>query len=451
MTDALARALLVTALALGLGGIASRAEAAEREPDGRIPLAYVRSLVAVPVILATQDDPAPPQEPSAAKKKEHAQWLARMKAREEFSGLRKLGRDALDLELSERLRQVRGITLTRASAALTENGRAPVADTNFVRLITSRNGADACLITRIDHFNRNTGLEREIWLRAVGWLWRADEQGGMDSARGPFFAIGRAVAGRRLLRGGFSKTDDELVRQAATQAAQRLSGELETGRTPLFMDDCRVAVLPAVIPLSLDKTVEAAPDDSAPAGRPPQSFTLTLGSLVRQRDVLFQPETSPTAIRVGVDESLLAMTSAGLQASDIWTARGAPDLELLARIADVTNARYVFASRIRDISLTDSPELAKDAGELRTAVRRQADVEVEGLLYGAREKALIWRDTVEGGTIAITEYVRHQPRLRSDEQCLADAARTAYAHLRSSFDEYKRRYDRDTVTAGRKQ
>ena len=109
----------------------------------------------------------------------------------------------------------------------------------------------------------------------------------------------------------------------------------------------------------------------------------------------------------------------------------------------------MFASRIRDVSLSERPELANDAGQIRPALHRQADVEVEGFLFGAREHAVLWRDTVEGGTIAITEYVRHQPRLRSDDQCIADAARTAYAHLRSSFEEFKRKDDRDTVTASR--
>jgi hypothetical protein len=211
------------------------------------------------------------------------------------------------------------------------------------------------------------------------------------------------------------------------------------------MEVCRVLTLPASVPLTIEKSVEEA-DSQTGSG---QTITLPLSYLRRQRDVLFQPETSPTAEPVPEGDATFAFTSIGAQPEEVWTASGAPDQELLAKVAELSGAQYVFASRIRDITLSDSPELAKDGGELRTAVRRQAEMEVEGLLYGVRERAVLWRDTVEGGTIAITEYVRRQPRLRSDEQCVADAARTAYAHLRSSFDEYRRKFDRDTVTASR--
>ncbi|HLJ76907.1 MAG TPA: hypothetical protein VKT75_05815, partial [Acidobacteriaceae bacterium] len=83
-----------------------------------------------------------------------------------------------------------------------------------------------------------------------------------------------------------------------------------------------------------------------------------------------------------------------------------------------------------------------DSGQVRGGVQRDAEAEVQATLYRRQDDRLIWIDRASGGTIALTEYVRHMARIRSDVQCVLDAARTAYAYLRSSFDEYCRKFER---------
>jgi hypothetical protein len=321
----------------------------------------------------------------------------------------------------------------------------------FAGAIANVRDSDACLLTVMDRFGLNAGLEREVWLRTVAWMWRRvpNSRGVLT---GPYYAVGRAVAGRKLIGKGFGRTDDELVRDACAQASTRLVGTLETGRSPLFMDTCRVAVLPATIPAAVEKSMELMDvDPTNPGKESAQTVTVPLSSLQRQMDVLFQPETGPVATLAAMP---LHMSAIGLDADgarDIWRAGETNNQDTLRTVAGRLAVDYIFASRVRDIEISDRPEVASDAGLLRPAVRRQVDVEVEGLLYGVRERKVLWRDTVTGGTIAITEYVRHQPRIRTDEQCLADAARTAYAHLRSSFEEYRRKFDKETLAAMRAQ
>lgn len=434
-----------------------------------VPLAYVRSLVVVPVALVTPVDPPLPPPPLPSKQKDHDRWHKRVLAREATADLRRFAVDSFEASLKNRLGQSRGAlvewdaTAVPADIAIAFRGMArrrlevnPQQGSRALRPaeyavgIMAAHQVDACIVTLVDRFGSNVGLEREVWLRAIAWLWRRDSKGGSEGLRGPYFAVGRAVSGRKLIGKGFGRTDEQLAQVAATLAASRLVGTLETGRRPLFMEDCLVAVIPAFVPTEVEKSISPLEESASLSGTAlVETVSLPLSSLNRERDVLFQPESSPVARSLVSADVEQVLWGAGVQLADIWQGGNSANEDLLGRISARLDADYLFASRIRDVALADTPDIAPDLGQLRPAIKRQADVEVEGLLYGVREHAVLWRDRAEGGTIAVTEYVRHKPRLRSDEQCVADAARTAYSHLRSGFEDYRRKFDRDTITAGR--
>jgi hypothetical protein len=442
--------------------------AAQQTRNSGVPLAYVRSLVLAPVLLATPPDPPLLPRPPAASKQEAARWAAQAKARSVTEALRSSAVGSLGRALSEQMSEARGVTVTRGDLQVPpdfavllatlarQSGTEMIRDDSlsfiydFARagaLFTAKVQSDSCLFAVMDRFGNNTGLEREVWIRTVAWLWKRVDKYEPGVLVGPFFAVGRAVAGRQLFRRGYSRSDDQLIKVATKQAALRLAGTLQTGRQALFMEDCRVAVIPAGLPASVEKTLEpmkvGARQQITVEAR--QTRRVPLSSLTRESDVLFQPETSPVARQLDPRDVAHAVRGVGFPVAEVWQA-GKPDRERLARIADWLRVQYVFVSRAQSVELSETADVASDAGQLRPATRRQADVQIGGALYGRRENAILWQDTVEGGTIAITEYVRHEPRLRTDEQCVGDATRTAYAHLRAAFEEFKRKFDRDTVT-----
>src|SRR5439155_20767642 len=106
--------------------------------------------------------------------------------------------------------------------------------------------SDAALVSMVDRFGLNTGLERELWVRAAAYVVLAAD----GEVRGPFFAIGRARSGRKFFGfgKGFDRTDAELVRSAISQTAHRLVRTLITGVEMPFARNSRVAILPALIP-----------------------------------------------------------------------------------------------------------------------------------------------------------------------------------------------------------
>jgi hypothetical protein len=169
---------------------------------------------------------------------------------------------------------------------------------------------------------------------------------------------------------------------------------------------------------------------------------IRLPSLLRQDDVLFQPELGPISDTVDAEDCRNALEELGLTLKDLWAEKGAPNPEKLEAISGRLKADYIFVSRIHRIELSDSPYEVMDGFKPVPGLERRATVHVSAALYRKSDKQILWIDKSEGGTIAHTEYVRNHPRLRTDEQCVLDAARTAYAHLRYSFDEYRRKFER---------
>jgi hypothetical protein len=247
--------------------------------------------------------------------------------------------------------------------------------------------------------------------------------------------VGRARATRKLIGKGLSRTDDELVSQAALQACGQLVREMRTGERSPFVAGGRVAIVRATVPEEIEKVM---------AGDGPGSVTqpVQLRSLVRQSDVLLQSDLPPTTEVLDSDETDSALRSIGAAPSDFWGPSGLARVDLVRRLAAHLRADYVFLSLVREVAAEESPAASPDGGVKRPGIERKVDVTATGALYSVAQDRIIWQDTVEGGTIAKTEYVRHKPRIRSDEQAVMDAVHTAYAYLRYSFDEFHRRYFR---------
>ena len=128
-----------------------------------------------------------------------------------------------------------------------------------------------------------------------------------------------------------------------------------------------------------------------------------------------------------------AMRALAFTATGLWGADGEPDVTRVLQLARRLRAGFVFVTRLAEASLRQE--------EADGAARKRATAEVDGRLIRVSDGEVIWRDRATGGSAARTEYVRNEARIRSDEQCLSDAARTAYAHLRFAFDVFRRRFE----------
>jgi len=425
-----------------------------------VPFAYVRSLSVVPASLITPSDPPLAPAPPATQKKQLAKWKSQKSTREATIRLRNaalasfsksfasvLGTSGLQINLvpadETTLSIAQALNMAarlRASESISRDFSAAAIDK--LTAIGKEQKVDACLVLSVDRFGINTGFQREIWVRACAWLltFRRSEKGEL---LGPFYALGQANARRKLIGKGFSRDDDMLIEEAAGLAAQRLKKVLGTGRLPLFSEDSRYAVLPASLPVRVMKQFLASSEQAEgnSSGNPATSV-IASSSIYRQRDVLFQPDTSPACQPIDQGAVQDALTCFSLVPGDFWTKSGVPDAEHMKAVGTYLKCRYVFASRATGIDCVETPVLVKDGVELKEGVDIRVDAEVEGLLFDVQEGKVIWKDRLSGGTIARTEYVRHKPRIRTDEQCISDAVRTAFAYLRSSFDEYRRKLDR---------
>ncbi len=436
-----------------------------------VPLAYVRTLSVAPVVLMTPADPPLPVEPARTDKKRTAQWKARRKAREAMVRQRQSALTAFSAALQTRLSMDTAIRLESATAESISGDmvaalRDSIRSSNPKEELHSETRAklaakmaqvalaqhsDAFLLVTVDRFGTNKGIEKELWIRSTTWLCTPGGSRGPE-LNGPFFALGRSSTGRKLVGKGFAREDESLAREAADQAAKRLVNTLRTGSTTLFSENCRCAIVPAHLPATLAKRYEmtdehvngtASNNTSINTSHDNGTGNVALSSVFRQRDVLFQPESSPVTEISDRRDVEQALSSLSLQPGDFWEDGGVPSISRLQALAAILRCDYIFVSRVVGIDLVESPVVANDLGQPKAGVARSAEAEVEGLLFSARKAMVLWRDKLTGGTIARTEYVRHRPRIRTDEQCVADAVITAYAYLRSSFKEYRRKLDQD--------
>jgi hypothetical protein len=404
------------------------------------PLAFIRRLAVPPSILKTAAEEKAPAHPSPKDKRSTAAWEGRMKARALTAALRLTAPAALDASFLKWLSRVPGLE------ALTASSVSSASDAAESRSTGGAFSADGTLLLVIDRFATESGLERGIWLRCAASL----QPSGDRSCSGPYYGVGAARAGRKLIGKGFTRTDEQLVAQACDQAVAQILHGLLTGEQALFGRGERVAIVPAVVPGRIEKRFgfggfdEGSGISPVAAGSRKERETqpVALPSLIRQADILFQPEIGPMPEIIDAAAAVEQLRAVQKNDESLFGLDGELNTALAARLAVRLNADLLFFSSVREMDLQERAAEVSDGKLPRSGIERRVDVLVCGVLYSASEKKVLWKSSAEGGTIAITEYVRHDPRIRTDEQCVLDAVRTAYGHLRFNFDEYRRHFER---------
>lgn len=401
----------ITAFALACMCVSAHAQTTK-------PLAYVRSLALLPIetSLKSGADVVAPTNLFGGRPTKKAEAELRAQ-RDAVVSQASIAVQTASAEVISRIGGVGDIRMVEDRIDLT--GAASAAQT------------DAALAIVIDRCGLHAGIEREVWIRLTGRLVTRGNR-----VRGPFYGVGLARSNRKLIGKGYSHSDVELVAIAARRALSQMAREMRTGERPPFAAGGRILVVRADTPRRVRKVIAAD-------GGEGHEESVEVPSLVRQSDVLFQPDLPPVVDLVDPDEADSALKSEEAAPSDLWGSDGSPNLEMLKKIAMKTDANFVFISRLRDIAFEERPVDVPDGTMTKRAgIERSVDATVAGALYSASEQRILWQDLVEGGTIARTEYVRHKPRIRTDEQAVMDAAHTAYAYLRYGLDEFHRRYYR---------
>jgi hypothetical protein len=377
-----------------------------RDTAAKAPLAYIRTINLLPVALKTSpDSPVPPRPPSN-EKAALRRWELTANELAQTKKLKALAVDQFSDTLRDRLASVGGLTV------LPEGDASP---------------ADARLHLTIDRVGAHTGASREIWLRAVARL----ELSVGERTFGPYYGIGQAVSPKWIIKPGYVWPDSELMAEAARQASRQIVQSLRTGREAVFVRATRVAVLPAIIDSTAEKVFEGKDGET----------TISARGIQRLADVLFQPGLTPVVDRADSDEVAAAMRKLGVSSADLWDVVGNPAKDAAAIVGRALKAEYVFVSRAREMTLTGRTSVIQQFGITREGEEIQAEMEVSGAFVRCGDASVLWLDKVTGSSSARTQFTRHGPRLRKEDQCLADAARVGYAWLRSSFENYKRQYE----------
>lgn len=307
--------------------------------------------------------------------------------------------DALTKAVAERLRGVRGMQ----QVSVVPSAGAPSAAT------------DAVLTVTIDRYGMQRGFVREIWLRAKA-VWTPT---GTSRPQFSAYVYGSAQTIKKILGKGYSRPDSKLIADAADSAARSLLTALSTGESNPLAGDICVAIIPAGVPTQVAKQLDGEE----------RTVPVPLPALVRQRDVLLQPEL-PFTVALVPEAELAAALPEGA---------AGPSPEVARSVGEAVNADYVMLSRVEHVDLADRPVSVVDAGVEHTGTERQAVVRVYAAMVRVADGTVIWEDNRSASVVFRTEFARHQSRLRTDEKCVVDATRLAYAYIRSSFDDYRRR------------
>lgn len=368
----------------------------------RLPLAYVRTVVlAAPRIQVQSLHPhggrtsVPPPE---------ARSVAPLQA---------LAREHFENTLQSRLTRIPGLTVIPAKN---------LASGGDEQDWLARLGADALIATSVEGFGVRGSTQREVWMLVSAKVLKAD-----GTVLGPYRAYGWETRLRIPLFKSLITPDEKLAESAGDQAGRELAHALETGVEPLFANWRAAAIVPAAIPAVVAKELENG-----------SSAAIAIPSVQRAADVLFQPAIPPFVPIVPHQRVTAALRRMGLQPGDLWTAEGEPDTAYAVRLGRRLGVDYLFISRVEDLALTEEAVSVPDGAAMRPGLERRADAVAKAALIRTSDGAVVWEDRLAGRTAARTEYVRHVPRIRTDEQCIGDAVRIAYAYLLFSLDDYRR-------------
>lgn len=325
-----------------------------------------------------------------------------------------------------RLAGVAGLILPEADRPCRWRVAAGVAtpDTDDACDAIAADHADAGLALAIDRYGVDSLFTRTIWLRLTAYVYRA----GRRVPVGPMWATGSCSTFPRLIAAGYMQTDEWLAAQSADEAARSLVATLLSGRSPRFAADARAMVVPASVPSEVSVTGTAG---EARSERVP--------SLDRQSDVLFQPGFPPVVAMVSASTIRATLKAMDVRADRLWRDRGQPAQDTAMDVAHLLSADYVLLSRVSAAGVTETPEQGLRGSVQGAGISRRASVEVEAVLLEVASGLVSWRHVATADSVAITEYVRGRARIRTVDQCVVDAARAAYAQLRSSFHEFARK------------
>lgn len=335
--------------------------------------------------------------------------------------------DAVARQLSERLPEIRGISVVSGPAEPPRRMMEPLSygmrpsEPTVAELLTSADklGADTVLITHLHPLRQHSGIESELAVRLTCWVASRRE----PALRGPFHSVGWA----RTLRAfkATAKTDDQLAAGAAQKAASMLLASLETGAAFPLASPLKVGVIGASVQTVLQKRFE---------GRM-EAASVILPSLQRQRDVLLQPDMGPFIDMLEADDFEKLLQRDGLDERSMWR-NGLPDSENIRRAARVGGVDFVFISRVIETDLSDL--LGADA---KVMIRR-AVLSSEACLLNGATGAVVWRAVGQGSATSRREEIRGRVRLATEDQVVIDAARMAYASLRVQYDVWRQGFEK---------
>jgi hypothetical protein len=281
-----------------------------------------------------------------------------------------------------------------------------------------RLGADAVVLAHVHPLKWHTGIETEAGVRITCWVVSQHA----PTVRGPFFGVGWA----RTLKAfkATAKTDAQLVEGAADRAVSMILHQMRTGSSYPLAQPVHAVIVPAEVPVTVLRRIEGTM-----VGHP-----IALPSLMRQADVLLQPDVGPFTQLVSDEEQQQRLEQAGLGKLIFWR-NAEPESATIRLMAQLCAAEFVFISRIVDLDLSDSVEPDGTTHQRRAACR------IRVALANGASGAVLWQADSTGSATSRREVLRGRVRMATEEQVVIDAVRMAYAGARVQFDGFRQGFE----------
>ncbi len=285
-----------------------------------------------------------------------------------------------------------------------------------------RKGADAVCAMAISRFETKSASQRTLAVQLKIYLARPRSKhlirlctlSGAGSTYHKFFAS------------GYQRSDESLLNEAVNRVLSQLKQLLLTGIEPNFTQSGAIAYLPAVIP-QFGHLYE--PSASAPARLP-------LNTLARTSDVLFLPDLGPFLTTIKPRLVRDTMLKLDLRPTDLWLDATHPNTELVTELAQQLGCDYLVVARVDHIEVEQRPIQAQGQPTDQPRLMRHASARMTAAILNSSGK-VIWRDDERGTTTSRTDYVRNHPRIRTINQCVADAVRDAAGRLLYWLDDFR--------------